>query len=192
MSNATHSTEPPSNTCTARTEPPTTVGPKPLWVREHSCPACGVEADRDANTVVRLRLTGSKIATRFCDGVEHSFSRSTRCRSGILRRNACGDCAPYGHHLGVYKARRGNRKPHPQGANRVSGERVGRGSSQVAPRADEPLDCGEVPGDSEHYECPPEKAERPDGTGVERRCRAHRANEGESVRAPEEATILPA
>ena len=23
---------------------------KPLWVREHSCPACGFEADRDANT----------------------------------------------------------------------------------------------------------------------------------------------
>jgi transposase len=33
---------------------------KPLWVREHSCPACGFEADRDANAVVRLRLTGSK------------------------------------------------------------------------------------------------------------------------------------
>ena len=38
---------------------------KPLWVREHSCPSCGFEADRDANAVVRLRLTGSKIATRF-------------------------------------------------------------------------------------------------------------------------------
>jgi len=34
---------------------------KPLWVREHSCPACEFEADRDANAVVRLRLTGSKI-----------------------------------------------------------------------------------------------------------------------------------
>ena len=33
---------------------------KPLWVREHACPACGFEADRDANAVVRLRLTGSK------------------------------------------------------------------------------------------------------------------------------------
>ena len=33
---------------------------KPLWVREHSCPACGFKADRDANAVVRLRLTGSK------------------------------------------------------------------------------------------------------------------------------------
>ena len=38
---------------------------KPLWVREHSYPSCGFEADRDANAVVRLRLTGSKIATRF-------------------------------------------------------------------------------------------------------------------------------
>ena len=33
---------------------------KPLWVRDHSCPTCGFEADRDANAVVRLRLTGSK------------------------------------------------------------------------------------------------------------------------------------
>ena len=34
---------------------------KPLWVRDHSCPSCGFETDRDANAVVRLRLTGSKI-----------------------------------------------------------------------------------------------------------------------------------
>jgi len=33
---------------------------KPSWVREHSRPACGFEADRDANAVVRLHLTGSK------------------------------------------------------------------------------------------------------------------------------------
>jgi putative transposase len=38
---------------------------KPLWVRDHSCPACGFEADRDVNAVVRLRLTGSKIARDF-------------------------------------------------------------------------------------------------------------------------------
>jgi putative transposase len=38
---------------------------KPLWVREHSCPSCGFKADRDANAVVRLRLTGSKIARDF-------------------------------------------------------------------------------------------------------------------------------
>nr|WP_265112559.1 transposase [Halosolutus halophilus] len=57
--------------------------------RNHSCPACGFEADRDANAVVRLRLTGSKIATRFCDGVEHSFSRHREAvRSRTLRINA--------------------------------------------------------------------------------------------------------
>jgi hypothetical protein len=38
---------------------------KPSWVREHACPACGFEADRDANAVGRLRLTGSKIARDF-------------------------------------------------------------------------------------------------------------------------------
>jgi putative transposase len=33
---------------------------KPVWIREHSCPACGHTEDRDLNAVVRLRLTGSK------------------------------------------------------------------------------------------------------------------------------------
>jgi len=78
---------------------------KPLWVREHSCPTCGFEADRDANAVVKLRLTGSKIEERFCDGMEHSFSRSGDTRSGSLRRHACGDCAPCGNHGGSCKAR---------------------------------------------------------------------------------------
>ena len=59
--------------------------------------------------------------------MEYPFSRSRRSRDGLSRINACGDCAPYGHRFGVCKARRGNRKPHPQGANRVSGERVGWG-----------------------------------------------------------------
>ena len=43
--------------------------PKPIWVRDHSCPACGFETGRDANAVVRLRLTGSKIARDFATGM---------------------------------------------------------------------------------------------------------------------------
>jgi len=31
---------------------------KPLWVREHSCPACGFEADRDANAAANIRSRG--------------------------------------------------------------------------------------------------------------------------------------
>ncbi|WP_436926105.1 zinc ribbon domain-containing protein, partial [Halosimplex amylolyticum] len=31
---------------------------KPLWVREHSCPACGFEADRDANAAWNIRSRG--------------------------------------------------------------------------------------------------------------------------------------
>jgi len=46
---------------------------KPLWVREHSCPACGFEADRDANAVARLRLAGSQKSSISGNGVEHSF-----------------------------------------------------------------------------------------------------------------------
>ena len=40
---------------------------KPLWVREHSCPACGLEADRDANAAWNILSRGlSKL------GVGHS------------------------------------------------------------------------------------------------------------------------
>jgi len=31
---------------------------KPLWVREHSCPACGFKMDRDANTTINILSRG--------------------------------------------------------------------------------------------------------------------------------------
>ena len=31
---------------------------KPLWVREHSCPACGFECDRDANAAANILSRG--------------------------------------------------------------------------------------------------------------------------------------
>jgi putative transposase len=49
---------------------------KPLWVREHSCPSCGFEADRDANAVARLRLAGSQKSKISGNGVEYPFSWS--------------------------------------------------------------------------------------------------------------------
>ncbi len=67
---------------------------KQLWVREHSCPACGFTADRDTNAVARLHLAGNQKPQASGDGLEHSFKRTRRRRSGILRINACGDCAP--------------------------------------------------------------------------------------------------
>ncbi|WP_435064856.1 RNA-guided endonuclease InsQ/TnpB family protein [Halobaculum sp. EA56] len=42
---------------------------KPLWVREHSCPACGFEADRDANAARNTRSRGLEDV-----GVGHSES----------------------------------------------------------------------------------------------------------------------
>jgi putative transposase len=33
---------------------------KPLWVREHSCPACGFEADKDANAAWNILSRGVK------------------------------------------------------------------------------------------------------------------------------------
>ena len=42
---------------------------KPLWVREHSCPACGFEADRDANAAWNILFRGLEDV-----GVVHSES----------------------------------------------------------------------------------------------------------------------
>jgi putative transposase len=42
---------------------------KPLWVREHSCPSCGFEADRDANAAINILSRGLKQL-----GVGHSES----------------------------------------------------------------------------------------------------------------------
>ena len=42
---------------------------KPLWVREHSCPACGFEADRDANAAWNILSRGLQDV-----GVGHSES----------------------------------------------------------------------------------------------------------------------
>jgi putative transposase len=42
---------------------------KPLWVREHSCPACEFEADRDANAAWNILSRGLKDV-----GVGHSES----------------------------------------------------------------------------------------------------------------------
>jgi len=42
---------------------------KPLWVREHSCPACGFEVDRDANAAINILSRGLQDV-----GVGHSES----------------------------------------------------------------------------------------------------------------------
>ncbi len=42
---------------------------KPLWVREHSCPACGFEAERDANAAWNILSRGLEEV-----GVVHSES----------------------------------------------------------------------------------------------------------------------
>jgi putative transposase len=49
---------------------------KPLWVREHSCPACGFEADRDANAAWNIL---SRALAKV--GVGHSESTSSERRS---------------------------------------------------------------------------------------------------------------
>ncbi|WP_435092744.1 RNA-guided endonuclease InsQ/TnpB family protein [Halorubrum sp. N11] len=49
---------------------------KPLWVREHSCPACGFEADRDANAAWNILSRGLEDV-----GVVHSESTSSESQS---------------------------------------------------------------------------------------------------------------
>jgi len=49
---------------------------KPLWVRGHSCPACGFEADRDANAAWNILSGGLEDI-----GVGHSESPSSESRS---------------------------------------------------------------------------------------------------------------
>ena len=58
---------------------------KPLWVCEHSCPAYDFTADRNTNAAWNI------------------LSRDIR--SGTLRINACGDCAPC-RYVSICKARR--------------------------------------------------------------------------------------
>ena len=76
---------------------------------------------------VNTRLV-SVCADRDANAAWNNLSRGIKTvRSGILRINACGASVPYGHQLGVRKARRGNRKPHPQA--RALRRATGRGSS---------------------------------------------------------------
>jgi putative transposase len=42
---------------------------KPLWVREHSCPACGFEADRDWNAAYNILVRGLKKVGMGCPEV---------------------------------------------------------------------------------------------------------------------------
>ena len=49
---------------------------KPLWIREHSCPACGFEADRDANAAWNILSRGLEGV-----GVGHSESTSPERRA---------------------------------------------------------------------------------------------------------------
>ena len=44
---------------------------KPLWVREHSCPSCGFESDRDANAALNILSRGLQ---QLDIGVGHSES----------------------------------------------------------------------------------------------------------------------
>ncbi|WP_143165446.1 zinc ribbon domain-containing protein, partial [Halobaculum gomorrense] len=49
---------------------------KPLWVREHSCPACGFEADRDANAAWN-------ILSRGLEDVRVGYSESTAVETAL-------------------------------------------------------------------------------------------------------------
>jgi putative transposase len=54
---------------------------KPLWVREHSCPSCGFEADRDANAAWNILSRGLK-------QVGVGYSESTPVETALPRGTA--------------------------------------------------------------------------------------------------------
>ena len=51
---------------------------KPLWVREHSCPACGFECDRDANAAANILSRGLNQV-----GVVHSESTPSETATAV-------------------------------------------------------------------------------------------------------------
>ena len=57
---------------------------KPLWVREHSCPSCGFEIDRDWNAALNIQQRGWNRL-----GVVHSEATSSEslCDSDGLRKS---------------------------------------------------------------------------------------------------------
>ncbi|GAB3034318.1 RNA-guided endonuclease TnpB family protein [Natronobiforma cellulositropha] len=57
---------------------------KPLWVREHSCPACGFEADRDANAAWNILSRGIK--KRLGAGRSESTSSESHGDSDVRTR----------------------------------------------------------------------------------------------------------
>ena len=59
---------------------------KPLWVREHSCPACGFEADRDANAAWNVLLRGLTDL-----GVGHSEGTSSESEDSDGLRKSLSD-----------------------------------------------------------------------------------------------------
>jgi putative transposase len=56
---------------------------KPLWVREHSCPACGFEADRDANAAWNILSRGLE---EVGVGYSESTSSESPCDSDVRTR----------------------------------------------------------------------------------------------------------
>ena len=59
---------------------------KPLWVREHSCPACGFEADRDANAAWNILSRGLEDV-----GVGYSESTSPEIKEFWLANESQSD-----------------------------------------------------------------------------------------------------
>jgi putative transposase len=62
---------------------------KPLWVREHSCPSCGFEADRDANATWNILSRGLEDV-----GVVHSESTSSEPNGSDGRTRALLSLTP--------------------------------------------------------------------------------------------------
>lgn len=82
---------------------------KPLWMREHSCPTCGLEVDRDANAAWNILSRGLEDV-----GMGHS------------ERTPVETALPVDTSVSAKRVvEAGGPTPYPRGANGVSRERVG-------------------------------------------------------------------
>ena len=84
---------------------------KPLWVREHSCPACGLEGDKDENAAWN-------VLQRCIEELGTGCAESTPAETVVPTSNSHYGCR--------CKPRRGNRKPLPEAraGRRAVGERM--------------------------------------------------------------------
>ena len=71
---------------------------KPLWVREHSCPSCGFETDRDLNAALEVKRRGlidlGVVGEEEFEGLGQELAESTLVETGASADNTFSEVVP--------------------------------------------------------------------------------------------------